>query len=359
MNRSILPIVCAFSLVPTLVAQSDLRGISFTGAAYALSSATGTGIAIGTTGAAGLNSMARYGSLLLSVTSAGALVAINPFNGAAGTLVTTSPALTSVRGLATTPSGVLYAIQDGGLTTVPDKLYTIDVTTGLTTFIGNCSHNGLQGFASDLAGNLYAWDLGPGTGVGVGLVVVDALTGATTDVNPAVGNTVDIQTLATAPSGVLFGGRNSLYTVDTSTGVVTLVGAGGFTDLRGMEFVPAAGCSQFNGSGVNPLVCSCASLPVLATPWNITVTPAATTVATLVFFSTTALPVPVPLFGGEALIAPPVVDIGTAVGAHTLLLPQDASLAGLGLFGQGLRLNALPAGLSIELTNAISATLGF
>jgi hypothetical protein len=303
--------------------------------------------------------MARFGSLLVSITNTGVIVVINPFTGVAGTLVTTSPPLTSVRGLAATPSGVLYAIQDGGLTSVADRLHTIDIGTGATTLIGTTSHNGLQGLAADPAGTLYAWDVGPGTGIGVGLVTVDAATGATTDVNPAVGNAVDVQTLATSPAGVLFGGRASLFTIDWTTGVATLVGSGGYTDLRGMDFVPAASCAQFNGGGVNPLVCSCASLPVLGTNWNFTVTPDSSTVLTLVFLSAAALPVPFPLFGGEVLIAPPVVDLGAGLGSHTLALPANATLGGLQLFAQGLRLNALPAGLTIELTNGLAASLGF
>jgi hypothetical protein len=57
--------------------------------------------------------MAKVGNTLVSVSSGSALVAIDPFTGGAGTtIVTLSPALNSVRGLATTPQGVLYALQD-------------------------------------------------------------------------------------------------------------------------------------------------------------------------------------------------------------------------------------------------------
>ena len=359
MIRTFLPLSASLLLVAPLAAQNDLRGISFAGSAFAVNSTTGSGSLLGPTGVAGLNSMARAGNTLVSVSSAGALVAIDPFTGAGSTIVALSPSLGSVRGLAATPTGVLYAIQDGGLTSVVDRLYTIDPTTGTTTLVGNCSHNGLQGLASDLAGTLYAWDVGPGTGVGVGLVTVDPLTGASTDVDPNVGNAVDIQCLATSPAGVLYGGRNALFTLDTTTGVATLVGSGGFTDLRGMEFVPAASCSLFNGSGVNPTVCSCATAPVLGTTWNLAVTPAANTVLTLLFASVAALPVPVPLFGGEALIAPPAVDLGAGLGLHAVALPADPQLAGFSLFLQGLRLNNGPSGLQIELTNGQFASLGF
>ena len=359
MIRIHLPLLVPCALLASLSAQNDLRGISFAGSAYALQSSTGSGSQIGTTGVAGLNAMAKVGNTLVSVSSGSALVAIDPFTGAGTTIVTLSPALNSVRGLATTPQGVLYALQDAGTTSQPDRLHTIDPTTGVTTLIGLASHNGLQGLCSDLVGQLYAWDVGPGTGIGVGLVAVDPLTGASTDVNPGVGNAVDIQCLAVSPAGVLYGGRSSLFTLDVTTGVATLVGTGGYTDLRGMEFVLEASCSQFNGSGVNPLVCSCASLPLLGSTWNFNVTPGPSTVLTLVFLATSALPVPVPLFGGEALIAPPVVDIGTGLGLHSVPLPSDPTLAGFTLFGQGLRLNGGAAGLQIELTNGLFASLGF
>lgn len=359
MIRTLLASSTSLLVLAAVPAQNDLRGISFGGNAYAVNSATGTGALLGPTGVAGLNAMARLGDQLVSVSSAGQLVAINPFTGAGTPIVALSPTLTSVRGLATTPAGVLYAIADPGLTSLPDRLHTIDPVTGTTTLVGTTSHNGLQGLASDLAGNLFAWDVGPGTGIGVGLVTVDPVTALSTDVNAGVGNTVDIQCLAVSPAGVLYGGRNALFTLDPSTGVPTQVGSGGFTDLRGMEFVPAASCSLFNGSGVNPSVCSCATAPVLGTSWNIAVTPAPNTLLTLVFVATSALPAPVPLFGGEALIAPPVVDIGSGLGLHAVPLPADASFAGFTLFLQGLRLNSGPAGLQIELTNGQVASLGF
>ncbi|HEX6813669.1 MAG TPA: hypothetical protein VF384_18765 [Planctomycetota bacterium] len=350
------PLLALLCSAPALVAQADIRAVSFAGTAYSINSTTGTGAMIGPSGVTNLNSMAAFGNLLVCVSNTGMLVSINPITGAGTPIVATSPALTDVRGLAATPFGVLYAIRNGS---PMDLLYTIDVATGATTLIGPTSHPGLQGLASDLIGTLYAWDVGPGTGVGVGLVTVDPVTGASTDVNPSVGNPVDVQCLATSPAGLLYGSRSNLYLFDVTTGVATLIGGGGYTDVRGMEFVPAAGCTQFNGTGINPLVCNCSTLPVLGTTWTISVNPSSTTVLTLVFVSTIQLPFPFPLFGGEALIAPPVADIGAGLGTHSLVLPPDPQFSGLALFMQGLRLEALPAGLTIELTNGVVGVLGF
>jgi hypothetical protein len=252
----------------------------------------------------------------------------------------------------------LYVIDNGGTgTTAPDELFVVDVATGTATLIGNASHSGLQGLAIDFTGTIFSWDVGSGSGIGVGLVTIDATTGASTDVDPSTGNAVDIQCLAISPTNVLYGARNALFTLDPTTGVATLVGSGGYSDLRGVEFTGAASCSTFNGNQVNPNVCACATAPVLGTNWDVTVTPAPTTVLTLAFLATAQLPVPVPLFGGEALVAPPIVDIGaTGLGTHTLALPASSALAGVSLYLQGLRLDA---SLTIELTNGVAGLLGF
>ena len=46
-------------------------------------------------------------------------------------------------------------------------------------------------------------------------------------------------------------------------------------------------------------------------------------------------------------------------GTHFLPLPANPLFAGLSLYAQGLRLEALPAGLTIELTNGIAAAIGY
>jgi len=136
-------------------------------------------------------------------------------------------------------------------------------------------------------------------------------------------------------------------------------GAGSSVDQGLFRVFPKiASCTQRNGTGVNPLVCDCATLPVLGTTWDVSVTPAANTLATLVFASPVALPGPFPLFGGEALIAPPVVDFGgTGLGLHSVPLPPELLFVGTEFFLQGMRLNLVGGVLEIELTNAVDAVL--
>jgi hypothetical protein len=138
----------------------------------------------------------------------------------------------SVRALAFSPGGVLYAVNcRPGAGLQPHDLYTINVATGVGTLIGHTG-DGVQGLAFSPGGVLYGWD------VVLGLVTINTATGAATDVNPAIGGTGDIQSIIFGPDGKLYGGCNALYIIDPTTGAYTLVGSGGYSDVRGLEFAP-------------------------------------------------------------------------------------------------------------------------
>jgi len=231
---------------------------------------------------------------------------------------------------------------------VPDQLYILDPGSLTTVLVGSTApYTGLQGLAFDAAGALYSWDVGMGNGIGDGLVLIDPGTGTTTDVNPAIGNPSDIQALATSPNGTMYGARSSLFVIDTASGNSILVAVGGGT------------CTVRNGTGINPLVCNCATPPTLGTNFTVSVGVGASTAATFVFVSDIALPVPFPLFTGEALIGPPVGDIpGAGLGTHVLPLPANPAFSGIPLFLQGLRVNVPATGLELELTNGQDAVTG-
>jgi hypothetical protein len=65
------------------------------------------------------------------------------------------------------------------------------------------------------------------------------LTGIATDVNPLVGAGAGIQSIVFAGDGTLFGARDALFTLNPITGVAALIGEGGYSDVRGIEVVPA------------------------------------------------------------------------------------------------------------------------
>lgn len=129
-----------------------------------------------------------------------------------------------------------------------------------------------------------------------------------------------------------------------------------FTSLQ-VRFEPLpASCRVRNGSGSNPVACSCATLPVIGTTWAIAIATDPNTLQTMAFAGGTSAPVAFPPFG-ELLIAPPWIPIpGTFV--HPVVLPNAPSLIGGTLSVQGARLNATGSGLAVELTNGLDAIVG-
>lgn len=98
-------------------AAQDMVGLSWTGDAYSISSGTGGGAFLGSTGYSQINCMARDGS------------------------------------------GTLYAAAGDG---VPASIITINLATGAATLIGSTGYFGVQGLTA-ANGALYAWELGSGS----------------------------------------------------------------------------------------------------------------------------------------------------------------------------------------------------
>ncbi|MCA8952885.1 MAG: hypothetical protein KDE27_25470 [Planctomycetes bacterium] len=341
----------------------DMIAVSWSGSTYRLDSATGVGTVLAASGFSQLNSMAASGGAIYTATG-GNLVAIDPSTGAGSVAVTLSPALNSVRGLATDAAGLVYAIEDGGTVTLEDKLYRIDVATGIATFVGNTTgYSGVQGLAFSPAGTLFGYETGSGTGIGAGLVVIDPATGAVTDVNPALsGSANDIQCLAFSAAGVLHGARSSLYSIDTATGALTLVGSGGYSDLRGIEFcVGPASTAVRLGTPANPnaLRPFLSRGPIIGGIWDPYVD------------HTTFLPGAI-LDGYVLSLAPANVALppyGTVLCDSTIAasllalppaplvvgLPNDCRFVGVRLCVQAL---AADAALNVRLTNAVDVVIG-
>jgi len=174
-------------------AEGDMVGVSWSATnspVVRLDESTGAGATIGLSGFTGLNALAVDGSgtLYSAVDNINAitkpLITINPSTGA-GTAVAPlnfGAIEPFVRGLAFSPAGVLYAVNNTGPPgqTVSHDLYTIDPNTGIGTHVG-ITGLGVQGIDFSPGGILYGWD------VFDGLVTIDTATGAATDVNPLVG----------------------------------------------------------------------------------------------------------------------------------------------------------------------------
>ena len=133
---------------------ATIIGVSWEGAVVSIDSSGGTSSSIGSSGFTGLNSLARTSTgTLISVagnplfTTDSTLVRIDSSTGAGTSLgtVTGLPA-GSIRALAFSSDDTLFAIANGGgpfSTTDPDDLYTINLSTGAPTLVGNTGFAGI------------------------------------------------------------------------------------------------------------------------------------------------------------------------------------------------------------------------
>lgn len=228
------------ALATPSVAQ-DVIGVAWSGDVYEIDLATGSSSVLGYSGYSKLNAMAKAPDGTMYAMSDGDLLSIDPVTGLATYVATTS--LNSVRGLAFDSAGTLFAAENPNATAIDeDILYTIDVGTGATNYIGATGFFGIQGMS--FAGNvLYAFDIGNGSGIGAGLITIDPATAVSTDVNPGVGGAgSQAQCLFSDGAGNLYCAASELFSVDKATGVVTVIGGGGFS-VRGAEVVGVSGPS--------------------------------------------------------------------------------------------------------------------
>jgi len=233
-KRSLTPLIGALIAVPAL---GDFVGVTWDGDAVLIDEVTGVSTLIGNTGHAQLNSMARAPSGHYIVANNGHseiphLDYLDPVLGDA--TVFHAPFLNSIRALAFSPAGVLYAVDSNASTTQSD-LYTLDLSvpfgdSSIKQFIGTMSIAGVQGMAFAADGTLYGW-----AGLN-GLVVIDPATAQVTDITGTLDGTTAIQTIAFAPDGTLYGAGDFLNTIDPVTGAYTQVGPALLGSVRGMEF---------------------------------------------------------------------------------------------------------------------------
>jgi hypothetical protein len=237
-------VLLALSFMPT-PALAGIIGVTWAGDVVRIDPGTGAGALVGPSGYHSLNSLTidENGALVTIGERVGGFSAlfltIDPDTGAA----TAGPNTRFNYSLATSPDGVLYGtslVDYSELDTI--SLYQFDEATGGATWVGPTASIAGLDFSPD--GVLYGWH------VFYGLFTLDAATGLATDVNPGMNAVVDIQALAFGPGGVLYGARDALYTIDLVTGAATLVGAGGYSDVRGIAFVPEPTAVLLTGTGL-------------------------------------------------------------------------------------------------------------
>ncbi len=296
------------------------------------------------------------------------LVELNPVTGAVISQVPITHAGSSVRisDLACHPlTGVIYACgrRIGG---DYGEIFTIDKTTGVSTFLGQSGVFNDGGLAFDAAGTLY---LLSALVANPALATLDPTTGfVLTSVN--YGPATALDGLVVRPSdGALLatrggtGGTEQIVRIDPVTGLTTELGATGTgrpSDLafRSCQSVGSSTTVRL-GTPPNPNAYLPGTQgPIIGTVWDpridhTTFLPAA--VFDFAAFSGTATNVPLPI--GVLLCALPVFGV-QAVGASSRFafpIPADCALLGTSLCSQGGSITAIGV---IELTNALDVVVG-
>lgn len=232
LRPSFLLLACLAAAAPA----QDLIALNFAGEVFALDSATGQGVRLGSTGAVGHNSLVKMlNATLFTTSNSGTATApvfhLEEVDRQSGALTRRFSNLAGdLRGLAGGRFGTLFGVVDGGRVG-DDQFARISTIDGSLALIASLGLRGVQALTRDEtvtnADVFFAWDLT------AGLVRVTAA-GVVTDVNPQLGATAPIQFL-TMHEGRLLGGQHELYSLDPATGATTLIGSGGYSDLRGCE----------------------------------------------------------------------------------------------------------------------------
>lgn len=201
-----------------------MYGVELGGSYSSIDLRTGTGTLAGASVVDG-NSMTMGGDGRLYIGTEGGQIGVVDVNSGAFTSLASFPGR-QWRGLAWLGND-LYGINNTG---GADDLYRINPLLGTATLVGSTGFTGVQSLTTSPDGTMYAYDIASG------LLTVDALTGAATDVNLGVG-AVSIQALEFGLLDRLYAARDDLYTLNTPTGLSTLIGGAGYTDLRGLGYV--------------------------------------------------------------------------------------------------------------------------
>lgn len=258
MFRQIAILAAVFTLFSafTSLAQ-DLFGIEWSGNVIRIDKTTGLGAFVGHSGFAGTNSAAsdslgRIFTIIGIPGGRGQLIEIDPTTGGGSVFLELPGCSTpmSVRGMAFNSIDTLYIVLDRGDTRDEDVLATIDMTTGECSEIGTMGLTGVQALAfdpQDDTGGLFCLNVS----FPRGLCDVDVMTGVAINISGDVPSG-DYQALEFDDDDTLLAARRNLLRLDSRIGAVTIIGATGFDDIRGLAFSAAAPSIQVVEIDIKP-----------------------------------------------------------------------------------------------------------
>lgn len=253
----------ACALVTLLAsASAQFVAVSYTGDVYVVDGSTGAASLSFSTGIQGLQGL----TILDTGSDTGRLLAVQRANPGQPRIWELDTVLLSARSvhytaldnamdIAVSPSGLVYVVTLAG--GVQCRLYTIDMSDpsgSPAVLVGDVKTAGqwvpVIGMTFAPNGVLYGW------ATSHGLVTVDPLTAQAVDVDGMLGATNELQDLAWAPDGYLYGGYSDWYRVDPATGTRTLLGAlPAGSDVRGIEWHDAAAPERYCSPKHNSLGC--------------------------------------------------------------------------------------------------------
>src|SRR5690349_4217014 len=254
---------CACTVLASTVllagtASAQFVAVTFNGDILSIDQNTGVGTLLFSSGVQGLQGMSYSpANRLWCVQRAGAqgprLWEIDTVLGTLtpGMFTTINDAV----GMALAPNGMLYVEDLVGL--VRTHLFVIDLSApgGATTQLvgevklGN-QYLQILGMTFSPGGTLFGWDNF------YGLVTIDPFTALAADVDGVTGNTVQMQSIAWAPDGFLYGGYDSFFRIDPATGAVAPIGGPvGFGGFRGLEYFDFQRPTMYCQAKLNSLNC--------------------------------------------------------------------------------------------------------
>ena len=229
----VIPLLLTALLLTPTNPPEELIGITWDGEVVSIETPTGVTTLIGDTGDVSLDSLAIDAQQRLLTNTVGpghhGLQEISPFDGSA---VWAGNPCRGTDAMAFSPgsTNLLYIVDDS------DRLWLRDLNDeacASTQLIGVLTLRNVRGMTFDANGVLWGWSSS------YGLITIDPATAVCTNISGLIDGSTDIQGIAFAGNGWLYGAYDHLFVINTVTGEDVQVSTNptGYS-IRGIEFYP-------------------------------------------------------------------------------------------------------------------------